>query len=281
MSAIAEKPDKEKRRREILDAAFQEFSTKGYGGASMEAIARRARASKETLYAWFENKEALLNTLFASRLEGMVSRVVAAAQKDPSPANVLPIIAEDTIRFMLAIAPLTDAMGPGEPGDKASRLLGQTISEERKKFVDYILQCRAQGHIAFDDDPFEIVSLFVAMAQGEWSMRLSTGMLDKLTAKMIEDHAQRVTRLFLKGLAPEGSPAVGPYSAAEGNAFVHSSGSSSSLRFGKKSAQASVMTEKTDSTAVTAATLPVRSYNVDTTGAAAAAPRKPTKKRTE
>jgi AcrR family transcriptional regulator len=203
MSAIAEKPDKEKRRREILDAAFLEFSTKGYAGASMEGIARRAHASKETLYAWFENKETLLNTLFASRLEGVVSRVVAAAEKDPSPANVLPIIAEDTLRFVLAIAPLTGAMGPGEPGDRASRMLGQTIAEERKKFVDYILRCRAQGYVAFDDDPFEIVSLFVAMAQGEWTMRLGTGLIDKLTDKMIEDHAQRVTRMFLKGLAPE------------------------------------------------------------------------------
>jgi AcrR family transcriptional regulator len=203
MSATADRPEKEKRRREILDAAFLEFSTKGYAGASMEAIARRARASKETLYAWFENKETLLNTLFASRLEGMVSRVAAVAEKNPSPASVLPVIAEDTLRFILAMAPLTKAMGPGEPGDKASRLLGQTISEERKKFVDYILHCRAQGYIGFDDDPFEIVSLFVAMAQGEWSMRLGTGILDQLTDKMIEDHAQRVTRIFLKGLAPE------------------------------------------------------------------------------
>ena len=203
MSAIAEKPDKEKRRREILDAAFLEFSAKGYAGASMEAIARRAHASKETLYAWFENKETLLNTLFASRLAGMESRIVAVAEKDPSPANVLPVIAEDTLRFMLAMAPLTSAMAPGEPGDRASRLLGQTIGEERKKFVDYILRCRAQGYIAFDDDPVEIASLFVAMAQGEWSMRLGTGILDKLTDTMIEDHARRVTRIFLKGLAPE------------------------------------------------------------------------------
>ena len=82
-------------------------------------------------------------------------------------------------------------------------MLGQTIAEERKKFVDYILRCRAEGDIAFDDDPFEIVSLFVAMAQGEWSLRLGTGMLDQLTDKMIKEHAQRVTRMFLRGLAPE------------------------------------------------------------------------------
>ena len=34
-------------------------------------------------------------------------------------------------------------------------------------------------------------------------MRLGTGMLDELTDEMIEDHARRVTRIFLKGLAPE------------------------------------------------------------------------------
>jgi AcrR family transcriptional regulator len=203
MSGTAERPAKQERRREILDAAFLEFSEKGYSGASMEAIARRARASKETLYAWFENKESLFNTLFESRLEGMESRVVAAAEADPSPVNVLPVIAEHAIRLSLAIEPLSRAMGAGEPNDKALRLLGQTISRERKKLVDYILRCRERGFVAFDDDAFEIASLFVAMALGEWSLRLGTGMLDELTDQMIADHAQRVTRIFLRGLAPE------------------------------------------------------------------------------
>jgi len=202
MSAIVERPGREKRRQEILDAAFLEFSAKGYAGASMEAIARRARASKETLYAWFENKETLLNTLFASRLEGIDSRVTAVAENDPSPANVLPVIAEHAIRFMLAMTPLRVAMGPCGPDDRVSRMLGRTIREERRKFVDYILWCRAEGVIAFDDDPFEIASLFVAMAVGEWGQRLDTGTLDDLTDEMIKDHAQRVTRIFLKGLAP-------------------------------------------------------------------------------
>jgi hypothetical protein len=45
--------------------------------------------------------------------------------------------------------------------------------------------------------------LFVAVAQGEWGLRLGTGMLDQLSDTMIEEQAQRVTRIFLKGLAPE------------------------------------------------------------------------------
>jgi AcrR family transcriptional regulator len=197
MSATAERPAKEERRREILDAAFVEFSAKGFAGASMAAIAQRARASKETLYAWFENKETLFNTLFQSRLDGMVSRVSAVAALDPSPANVLPVIAEDVIRFMLATAPL------GEVNGKALQLIGDTIRRERANFADYLLRCRSQGFIAFDDDPFELASLFVAMAEGEWADRLSLGMVDQLTDEMIADHARLVTRIFLKGLAPD------------------------------------------------------------------------------
>jgi hypothetical protein len=62
---------------------------------------------------------------------------------------------------------------------------------------------RASGEIAFDDDPFELASLFVAMAEGEWTLRLATGMLEEITDAMIEEHARRVTRIFLKGLAPQ------------------------------------------------------------------------------
>jgi len=203
MSLTTENPAKLERRKEILDAAFLEFSSKGYAGTSMEAIARRARASKETLYAWFQNKETLLNTLFSARLNGMASRATAAAVVDPSPANVLPIIAEDVIRFMLVVEPLTQAIGVGEAGDKALRMLGETITEERNRFVGYLLLARERGEIDFDDDPFELASLFVSMAQGEWSMRLSTGMLDELTDEMVQTHARRVTRIFLRGLPPQ------------------------------------------------------------------------------
>ena len=55
-------------------------------------------------------------------------------------------------------------MGLEQAGDKALSLLGETIAGERTRLVDYILRCRAAGYIAFDDDPFEIVSPFVAMA---------------------------------------------------------------------------------------------------------------------
>jgi hypothetical protein len=93
-------------------------------------------------------------------------------------------------------------MGVSGPSEAALRMLGATITEWRARFVDYLLRCREEGHIAFDDDPFELASLFVAMAEGEWILRLSTGMLAEFTDDMIAEHARRVTRMFLRGLAP-------------------------------------------------------------------------------
>jgi AcrR family transcriptional regulator len=165
----------------------------------MEAIARRARASKETLYAWFTNKAQLFAALFASRMEGLTRNVAVAAARDPSPANLLPVIAEDILRIALAVAPFAQAMSEGST---PARLAGQVIADERHNFVDYILRCRASGIIAFDDDPYEVVSLFVSMAQGEWTLRLATGMVKEVTEDMIAAHASRVSAMFLKALAP-------------------------------------------------------------------------------
>jgi len=202
MSATAENPAKAARRREILEAAFAEFSTRGYAGVSMEAIARRAHASKETLYAWFANKETLFATVLAARMEDMASRVGAVAGPDPSPEELLPVVAEDVLRLSLSLAPLTHALQAGEPGEKALRLIGKRIAAERARFVGYLQRCRDRGQIAFDDDPFELISVFVAMAVGEWNLRLSTGMTSRLTDKMIAEHARRVTRMFLRSVAP-------------------------------------------------------------------------------
>src|SRR5580704_1592884 len=132
MSETADMSAKQQRRGEILDAAFEEFSLNGYAGTSMAAIARRARASKETLYAWFENKETLFNTLLATRLDAMGGRSAAAAVENPSAAHVLPVVAEDIIRFMLVVEPLSQAMAAGPPSDGALRLVGNAIAEERQ-----------------------------------------------------------------------------------------------------------------------------------------------------
>ena len=50
-------------RDKILDVAAVFFFTEGYGATSIEAIARRARISKRTIYHRFEDKPALFRAV--------------------------------------------------------------------------------------------------------------------------------------------------------------------------------------------------------------------------
>jgi AcrR family transcriptional regulator len=66
-------------RQRVLIAARREFATYGLAGARIDRIAREARASKERLYAYFADKEAL----FGAVLDLNVAEFSAAVQLNP------------------------------------------------------------------------------------------------------------------------------------------------------------------------------------------------------
>lgn len=80
----------EAKKRAILDAALEEFESKGFTCARVDDIAARAGVSKGTIYNYFENKESLLTGLaeeVATQLQGDLT--TSAAAKEPLPDQVL------------------------------------------------------------------------------------------------------------------------------------------------------------------------------------------------
>ena len=79
------------RREAVLDAAYAVLSEQGYEGTSMLAVARRAGASKETLYSWFGSKAGLFAAvvrLGAARTDAVVPAANVDPRADPRPALV-------------------------------------------------------------------------------------------------------------------------------------------------------------------------------------------------
>ncbi len=62
---------KEHTRREILQAAREEFIQLGFEKASMRTIAKKAKVSTSNIYNYFDNKEHLLVAILKPVLEGM------------------------------------------------------------------------------------------------------------------------------------------------------------------------------------------------------------------
>ena len=65
---------RKERRQEILDAARDVFTEKGFSGATMEEIAERADYSQAALYLYFKNKYEIYTTLTHTVLERLAVR---------------------------------------------------------------------------------------------------------------------------------------------------------------------------------------------------------------
>jgi TetR/AcrR family transcriptional regulator len=73
----------------ILTAAAAEFAARGYAGARVDRIARRARVNKAMLYYHFRSKRGLYRALLRRAFAAAAARLRAVAAADLAPADKL------------------------------------------------------------------------------------------------------------------------------------------------------------------------------------------------
>jgi AcrR family transcriptional regulator len=191
------------RRQEILQVALKVFAENGYSGATMLEIAQRARASKETLYAWFQNKEKLFETLLLSLVGEITPRLPNAVAGTPEPEILLPAIAEAILRVTTTpdwIAMMRIAVAEASRFPELRRIMANLFMS-RDGLIAYFNECRCRGVMDFEDAA-EMVGLFIAMVDSDWPDRLLFGMIEEVSEERIIAHAALVSRLFLKAVAP-------------------------------------------------------------------------------
>lgn len=71
---------KEDRPQEITEAAFEVFARKGYSGARVEEVAKRAGVSKGLLYVYFRTKEELFKAVIRSVVVRRVDALLEAVE---------------------------------------------------------------------------------------------------------------------------------------------------------------------------------------------------------
>lgn len=65
MNILGKIRDAERTRKKILEAAKEDFFEKGYNGARIESIAKKAGVNKQLIYHYFKGKEELINETIA------------------------------------------------------------------------------------------------------------------------------------------------------------------------------------------------------------------------
>ena len=92
------KEPKEKRINDIMDAAVREFVEKGYEGASMESIARRAGLTKGGVYHHFRSKDEIMLAANQRYLEPVLAVMADLRSRQP-PVRGLRIFIRYYLRY--------------------------------------------------------------------------------------------------------------------------------------------------------------------------------------
>ncbi|MDG3009443.1 TetR/AcrR family transcriptional regulator [Rhodococcus sp. D2-41] len=145
-------------RRRILTAARDEFAAYGLGGARIDRIASEARASKERMYAYFGDKQALFDAVLEESLDRFLDEVPFDAEDVPEYAMRLfdHFVSEPEIQRMLLWGQL---QGDGERMHR----LGERAAEAR---IEAIGDAQDRGLIAPQWEPLDLATMVFAVVMG-------------------------------------------------------------------------------------------------------------------
>ncbi len=93
---------KGRRYEQVLNGARQVFMTDGFGGASVDKIAKVAGVSKATLYSYFPDKRALFTEVARNECQRQADQAVAEININASPDKVLRDAGEHMVGFVLS-----------------------------------------------------------------------------------------------------------------------------------------------------------------------------------
>lgn len=156
----------------IMEAAENVLLEGGYGGFSIEAVARRARAGKPTIYRWWPSKAALLLEVYQRQ-----KRDVVFPEDGP--------LEDDLLAFMRSLLRqwrdtpageiFRSIIAEAQTNPDAAAALAAYAADRRKNTGRIMEKAIARGEISPETDPTVVADLIASYA---W-VHLLTGRLDE------------------------------------------------------------------------------------------------------
>lgn len=184
----------ERRRPMILDAAFEVFLEKGYEGASMEEIARRAGVSKPVVYSSFAGKDALFGELLRREEERILLAIGAAVPGELDEDDPEPFIADALTAFLQAVVESPQAFSVvflGAGGADAA--ITKRVQRGREKQIDAI-SALAERWMARHDVPD-------AESRGRMYGYLFVGMAENAARALVAEPDRWTPRAYAEQIA--------------------------------------------------------------------------------
>jgi AcrR family transcriptional regulator len=180
----------------IMDAVYELLRETSARELTMEAIAKRARVGKPTLYKWWPTKPALIMAMFQERVSRQLDAVGASTAEEALRGRVQTLIREFNGLFGKFFADLI-AEGQNDPVF-LRELYDKHIAERRASTAEDIERGKATGEFASDTDAILLIDAIF----GPIYFRLMVKF-----APLTEDYGNQLIDQVLRGVRPKaGTP---------------------------------------------------------------------------
>ena len=199
-------PRGERRRLEIAAVAEQVFFENGFTDATMQSIAVRAGASKETLYRHFGSKEELFAEIVETRARGFIHDLDEHFSRPGTVAEILSRVGRRAIEMLfdpiaIKLCRTVIAESPRNPA------LGRIFLDEgpyrvRLGLTNYLTAATTRGELACPDPTLAAIFFFGLVMSSLHLDRLVLIPPPRMTEDEVRLHVDEAVAIFLARYAP-------------------------------------------------------------------------------
>ncbi|MDG1210166.1 MAG: TetR/AcrR family transcriptional regulator [Paracoccaceae bacterium] len=183
------------RQQQIETAAYKVLESKGYGGTSMLGIAKQARASNETLYNWYGDKQGLFQALVTRNADEVKQHLQDELETDNDAPSILGTLGPKLLDLLtgdraVALNRAAAADSSGELGAAISQSSREAVFPLLKKVLE---RARDDGQLTFDQ-PADAVGLYLDLLIGDQQIRRVIGRLERPSEAFRLERSDRAVR---------------------------------------------------------------------------------------
>lgn len=165
-----------RRQREIEQTAYAVLEERGYAGTSMLAIARAARASNETLYNWYGDKQGLFRSLVARNAEELRGLLEERISGQGDPLETLKLLGPKLLELLTGPGPVAlNRAAAADPSNELGAAIAQAGRESIAPLIAEVMEAASQRRQLAFRDVSDAVGLYLDLLVGDLQIRCVIG----------------------------------------------------------------------------------------------------------
>lgn len=200
---VKKRSKNEAKRQQILDAAINLFTEKGFAATSMEVIAKNADVSKQTVYSHFGNKDDLFSASIEGKCESL--HILDLSLDNLSdPKMVLHQLAKNFTEFIIskeACAVHKICVFESNAYPQVSDIFYQAGPLKVTNEVTQLMEKLHDKKVLHIENPKHAALQFLNMMKGELWMQIEFNTKERISQQEVDEYLRNSVDFFIRGYA--------------------------------------------------------------------------------